>query len=48
MNSSLNRSALDQVKSDVLAGRTKLLYVAPDGVTISVRNIAVSVLLSMR
>ena len=28
MNSSLNRSALDQVKTDVLAGRTKLLYVA--------------------
>jgi ATP-dependent DNA helicase RecQ len=29
MNSSLNRAALDQVKSDVLSGRTKLLYVAP-------------------
>ncbi len=33
MNSSLNRSALDQVKSDVLAGRTKLLYVAPESLT---------------
>ena len=33
MNSSLNRSALDQVKTDVLAGRTKLLYVAPESLT---------------
>ena len=33
MNSSLNRSALDQVKNDVLAGRTKLLYVAPESLT---------------
>ncbi len=33
MNSSLNRSALDQVKSDVLAGHTKLLYVAPESLT---------------
>ena len=33
MNSSLNRAALDQVKSDVLAGRTKLLYVAPESLT---------------
>ena len=33
MNSSLNRSALDQVKSDVLSGRTKLLYVAPESLT---------------
>ena len=33
MNSSLNRSALDLVKSDVLAGRTKLLYVAPESLT---------------
>ncbi|MCR4994780.1 MAG: DNA helicase RecQ [Bacteroidales bacterium] len=33
MNSSLNRSALDQVKGDVLSGRTKLLYVAPESLT---------------
>ncbi|MCR5819541.1 MAG: DNA helicase RecQ [Bacteroidaceae bacterium] len=33
MNSSLNRSALDLVKSDVLSGRTKLLYVAPESLT---------------
>ena len=33
MNSSLNRSALDQVKADVLSGRTKLLYVAPESLT---------------
>ena len=33
LNSSLNRSALDQVKSDVLAGHTKLLYVAPESLT---------------
>ena len=33
MNSSLNRTALDQVKSDVLSGRTKLLYVAPESLT---------------
>ena len=33
MNSSLNRSALDEVKNDVLAGRTKLLYVAPESLT---------------
>ena len=33
MNSSLNRSALDQVKSDVLSGRTKLLYVARESLT---------------
>ena len=33
MNSSLNRSALDQVKTDVLSGRTKLLYVAPESLT---------------
>ena len=30
INSSLNKSAIDQVKSDILAGRTKLLYVAPE------------------
>ncbi|MBP5771448.1 MAG: DNA helicase RecQ [Bacteroidaceae bacterium] len=33
MNSSLNRAALEQVKTDVLAGRTKLLYVAPESLT---------------
>ena len=33
MNSSLNRSALDLVKSDVISGRTKLLYVAPESLT---------------
>ena len=33
MNSSLNRTALDEVKNDVLAGRTKLLYVAPESLT---------------
>jgi len=33
MNSSLNRAALDQVKTDVLSGRTKLLYVAPESLT---------------
>ena len=33
MNSSLNRAALDQVKTDVIAGRTKLLYVAPESLT---------------
>ncbi len=33
MNSSLNRASLDQVKTDVLAGRTKLLYVAPESLT---------------
>ena len=29
INSSLNKSAIDQVKADIMAGRTKLLYVAP-------------------
>ena len=33
LNSSLNRQAIDQVKEDVLAGRTKLLYVAPESLT---------------
>ena len=33
INSSLNKSAIDQVKSDILAGRTKLLYVAPESLT---------------
>ncbi len=30
LNSSLNKSAIDKVKTDVLSGRTKLLYVAPE------------------
>ena len=33
LNSSLNKAAIDQVKSDVVAGRTKLLYVAPESLT---------------
>ncbi len=33
INSSLNKSAIDQVKSDILAGKTKLLYVAPESLT---------------
>ncbi len=33
LNSSLNRAAIDQVKSDVIAGKTKLLYVAPESLT---------------
>jgi ATP-dependent DNA helicase RecQ len=33
LNSSLNKSAIDQVKSDIIAGKTKLLYVAPESLT---------------
>ena len=33
INSSLNKSAIEQVKSDILAGETKLLYVAPESLT---------------
>ena len=33
LNSSLNKSAIDQVKADVLSGKTKLLYVAPESLT---------------
>lgn len=33
LNSSLNRAAVEQVKADVLAGKTKLLYVAPESLT---------------
>ena len=33
LNSSLNKSAIDQVKSDIQAGITKLLYVAPESLT---------------
>ncbi len=33
LNSSLNKAAIDQVKADVSAGITKLLYVAPESLT---------------
>ena len=33
LNSSLNKSAIDQVKADITAGKTKLLYVAPESLT---------------
>lgn len=33
INSSLTKSAIDQVKDDVLSGKTKLLYVAPESLT---------------
>ena len=33
LNSSLTRTAVEQVKSDILAGKTKLLYVAPESLT---------------
>ena len=33
MNSTLNKPAIEQVKADVLSGRTKLLYVAPETLT---------------
>lgn len=33
LNSSLNKSAIDQVKADVKSGITKLLYVAPESLT---------------
>ena len=33
LNSSLNKAAIDQVRSDILAGKTKLLYVAPESLT---------------
>ncbi len=33
LNSSLNKAAIDQVKSDIVAGKTKLLYVAPESLT---------------
>jgi ATP-dependent DNA helicase RecQ len=33
LNSSLNRMAAQQVKDDVLSGKTKLLYVAPESLT---------------
>ena len=33
LNSSLNKSAIEQVKSDIVSGKTKLLYVAPESLT---------------
>ena len=33
LNSSLNKAAIDLVKTDIRAGRTKLLYVAPESLT---------------
>lgn len=33
LNSSQNKAATDQVKADIRAGRTKLLYVAPESLT---------------
>lgn len=33
INSSLSRSAIEEVKADVLSGKTKLLYVAPESLT---------------
>jgi ATP-dependent DNA helicase RecQ len=33
LNSSLNKAAIDQVKADIMAGHTKLLYVAPESLT---------------
>ena len=33
INSSLNKAAIDMVKSDILSGKTKLLYVAPESLT---------------
>jgi len=33
LNSSLNKTATDQVKKDIREGRTKLLYVAPESLT---------------
>ena len=33
LNSSLTKSAIEQVKADILSGKTKLLYVAPESLT---------------
>ena len=33
LNSSLYKTAIDQVKSDIISGKTKLLYVAPESLT---------------
>ena len=33
LNSSLNKASIDRVKSDIVEGKTKLLYVAPESLT---------------
>ncbi|MCQ2110551.1 MAG: DNA helicase RecQ [Bacteroidaceae bacterium] len=33
INSSLSKAAIDQVKADIVSGKTKLLYVAPESLT---------------
>lgn len=33
INSSLNKTSIERVKSDILSGKTKLLYVAPESLT---------------
>ncbi len=33
INSSLNKAAIDQVRNDIMSGKTKLLYVAPESLT---------------
>ena len=33
INSSLNKASIDMVKSDIMSGKTKLLYVAPESLT---------------
>ena len=33
LNSSLNKAAIDLVKADIMDGKTKLLYVAPESLT---------------
>ena len=33
LNSSLTRQAIDDVKADILSGKTRLLYVAPESLT---------------
>lgn len=33
LNSSLNKTEINQVKSDILSGKTKMLYVAPESLT---------------
>ena len=33
LNSSLNKSEIEKVKEDITAGKTKLLYVAPESLT---------------
>ena len=33
LNSSLNKTEVNQVKADILSGKTKMLYVAPESLT---------------